>query len=32
MLMIGLMLGALLASFVLLGALVRFCQSVVDRP
>jgi len=32
MLMTGLMLAALLASFGLLGLLVVFCESVIDRP
>ncbi len=32
MVMIGLMLTALLASFALLGALVRFCENVIERP
>ena len=32
MLLDGLMLIALIACFALMGALVRFCANVVDRP
>ncbi len=30
--MIGVMFAALVASYALMGALVRFCEDVIDRP